>query len=76
MDINTIITDAELALKLIAQGREALAGIMSAVHDGKHAVDASTQAQLDAMLASEEGQTRSSIADLRSAIAQYRASHP
>lgn len=73
MDVSTIIQDAEKALQLIAQGREALAGIMSAVNDGKHAVDAATQAELDAMLTSEEGQTKASIADLRSAIAQYRA---
>jgi uncharacterized membrane protein YgcG len=73
MDIMSIIEDAEKALNLIAQGRTALATIQSAISDGRAALDASTQAQLDEMLANEEAQTKAAIADIRSAIAAYRA---
>lgn len=73
MNALEVIKGAETALAIISEGRAALASIMSAVNDGKAEIDADTHAQLDVMLAQEEAQTKAAIADLRSAIAEYRA---
>lgn len=68
-----ILQEAQKAVSLIQGGRATLNSLIQQVKDGKQAVDADTQAELDALLEKEEGETRTAIADLRSAIAEYRA---
>ena len=70
MDIAKAIADASA---LFAQGREAVAKIVDAVNDGKVAVDAKTQADLDALLAQEQAETAAAHQALQDAIAKRLA---
>lgn len=69
----SILDEARKAISLISSGRSTLNSIVQQVKDGKHAIDADTQAELDALLAQEEEQTKAAIADVRDAIAEFRA---
>lgn len=65
-----ILARAREALALIQKGREALGGIADAVSDGSAAVNASTKAELDALLAQEREETGAAYAKLDDAIQQ------
>ena len=70
MDIFKAIEDAKA---LFTQGREAVAKIVDAVNDGKVAVDAKTQAELDELLKQETAETAAAHTALQDAIARRLA---
>lgn len=70
MDILKAINDAKA---LFTQGREAVEKIVDAVNDGKVAVDARTQAELDDLLAQERRETEAAHSALQDAIAKRLA---
>lgn len=65
-----ILARAREALALIQKGREALGGIADAVSDGSAAVNATTKAELDALLVQEREETRAAYTKLDDAIQQ------
>lgn len=70
MDVLGAIAKAKA---LFDEGRAAITEVVDAVNDGRAAVDAKTQAELDAMLATETDETRKAHQALQDAIAQRLA---
>ena len=70
MDIMKAIAEAKA---IFDQGREAVTKIVDAVSDGKVAIDAKTQAELDALLAQERQETEQAHQALQDAIAKRLA---
>jgi hypothetical protein len=64
---------AKDALALIKAGRDALGPVIDAVKDGKAAIDASTIAEIDALLEAERPENRAAFDNLNNAIGAYRA---
>ena len=61
------------ASEIFAEGRKAVEEIVDAVNDGRAAVDAKTQAELDALLATERTETERAHQTLQDAIARKLA---
>jgi uncharacterized protein YkvS len=68
-----ILDEAKKFIALMQEGREGLAGIVDAVKDGKVAVDATTQAELNSMLEKERAETKEAHDNLQNAINASRA---
>lgn len=70
-----LLQKAKDAIALIQQGREALAGVVDAVKDGKAAIDADTLGELDGLLEQERVENRQTNAAIQDAISRYRERH-
>ena len=68
----SILSQARDALTLITNGREALEAIAAAVKDGRQAISADEQAELDALLAREKQESQAAHDKLAEAIRQAR----
>lgn len=73
MDFAAILALAQKGASLLSEGRSAFTQVKDAIADGKAALSTSEQSELTALLAQEETETATAIADARSAIAGYRA---
>jgi vacuolar-type H+-ATPase subunit B/Vma2 len=68
-----ILEEAQKAIALIQEGRQALDAITSSVKDGKVAIDATTQRELSTLLEQERGQSQVAHDNLQNAINAARA---
>jgi hypothetical protein len=68
-----IIEEAQKAFALIQEGRQALNAITSSVKDGKVAIDAKTQTELNALLEKERPESQAAHDNLQNAINSARA---
>lgn len=72
MDFDALLNLAKKGASLLSQGRQAFEQVKDAVNDGKTAINATQRSELESLLAQEEQETKSAIADARDAIAEYR----
>ena len=68
-----ILAKAKDAAEMIAAGRKILAEVANALKDGKTAINAKTQVELDALLADERTETKAAIDKAREAIRNSRS---
>lgn len=71
--MSSILDKAKKALDLVREGREALEAITHEIQDGKHAITATEQAELNSMLEKERPESQAAHDNLQNAINASRA---